>query len=379
MLNASLCTAEDDWITILVHGAIGFQANLSVSTAIQARKDCIKGTAYEKNVLAVREHPYFFALQPINQQGLHKVKPDPSCTNASYAFSVLFDDMLRLYGRPEKNTYYTFGWSGLISGRRRYDEARCLYNELKEVLATLKKEGRLPKVRFISYSHGANLTLNLADLRDTEFCKDSFLIDELIVIGLPIQAVTTRQVQSPLFKDVYSIYSRGDKIQRVDATSPSPYNIFSQRIFKGRFRKKITQIELRFTAPFRKNPCYCLPPNMRGTVNQSPGHTELWFFGWTESGYRKNLHMYPLPGAVFIPYLMAVAKKEKAMNFQVDIRPEKEIAIVRSDCDTTQVPFMSLAQYNELITKAYTFDPSKPEYRDTFVKLQTSVDIKAYR
>lgn len=374
LLGITAIKAQEEWLTIFVHGAIGFQANASLTTVMQIRKDCIEGTPYEKNVLSIREHPYFFALQPINRLGLHPVKEDPTCTNASHALSILFDEMFSLYGFDQKNTYYTFGWSGLISERRRYNAARCLYTELKTKLHDLKKEGISPKVRIIAYSHGGNLVLNLADLRAREFPCDQFQIDELILVALPVQAVTTRQAQSPLYKEVYSIYSRGDKIQRIDATSPSPYNIFSQRTFKGRrLRNNITQIELRFTAPLRRSPYYCLPSNMRGIINQSPGHTELWFFGWVESGYRKNLHMYPLPGSVFIPYLLTVAKDQRCRNFQVDLRPEKEHAIVRTNDCSRVVPFMSRKQYNDLIAKAFMFDPSRPEYLEAFVKHQTSV------
>jgi hypothetical protein len=118
---------------------------------------------------------------------------------------------------------------------------------------------------------------------------------------------------------------------------------------------------------------------MRRTHNQSPGHTELWFFGWAESGYRKNLHMYPLPGAVFIPYLMSVAQKEQSCNFQVDLWPEKEEAIVRTGCTASKVPFLCKQEYTKLIEKAFSFDPSRPAYKETFVKHQLSVDIKAYR
>lgn len=371
--------AQEDWITILVHGIVGFRANASVQTFIQVRKDCIDGTDYEKNVMQMREHPYFFTLQPIQKLGLHEVKENPHCTSAAYAFSQLYDDMLSLYGKPQKNSYYTFGWSGLISEKRRYQAARCLYQGLQELIALYKKQKRHPKIRIMAYSHGGNVVLNLADLRAKEFSSDAFTIDELILVGLPIQAVTTRQVQSPLFKDVYSLYSRGDKVQRIDATSPSPYNIFSQRTFKGKFCKKITQIELRYTAPLRNTGCLCLPPNMRGTVNQSPGHTELWFFGWVESGYRNNLHMYPLPGAIFLPYLMHVAKQQPCTSVQIHLWPEKEMAIVRSDAGSKQVPFLSKKRYSNLITKAFSFHPSRPEFVDEFVKLQTGTNIKGYR
>jgi hypothetical protein len=373
---------EEEWLTILVHGAVGFAANISLSTIIQAKKDCIVGTSYEKNVIQVREHPYLFTMQPMQKLGLQPVKENTNTLNASYAFATLYDEMQRLCDHRQKNYFYTFGWSGLISESRRYDDARTFYCEVKKLITEFnrkRKNKKKIKVRILGYSHGATLTLNFAGLRKTEFCEDTFVIDELYLIGIPVTTHPTKQLRSPIFKKVYNIYSKGDRVQRLDIFSPT--NLLSHRVFKGRNLDKVKQIEFRYTAPLRKSPCNCLSSNMRGTINQSPGHIELWFFGWTPNNYRKNLDMYPLSGAVFIPYLVCAAEKINCPHVTVDIRPESEKSLVRAywDDEYTEVPFFTREQYTALLNKAIQFHPSRPEYKDSYVELQTSVDSGAYR
>jgi hypothetical protein len=68
----------------------------------------------------------------------------------------------------------------------------------------------------------------------------------------------------------------------------------------------------------------------------SPGHTELWFYGWTPNNYRHNHPLYPLPCVALVPALIHATQqceKEKNKCFKptiVDIRPEHEIVLVRN-------------------------------------------------
>ncbi len=368
-ITFSLAAHSDEWATILIHGTVGFQANASFKTISQIKKDEIEGSDYERNVLAVREHPFLFALQPMQKMGLHPVKKTKGFLEAAYAYSILYEEVQRLCGIKEKNQFYTFGWTGLISKKRRYREALQLY---KEVRALAHKK----KVRVIAYSHGATLLLQLAKVRECEFPNDTFSLDEIVLVGIPVQSETTQQIYSPLFKKIYNIYSRGDKVQRLDIFTSDKF--FTHRTFKGKLPESLTQIELRVTAALRKNPCYCLPPNMRGIINQSPGHIELWFFGWTTSNYRKNLNIYPLPAAVFIPYLTCTAQKETSSHVQIDIRPERELAFLKSlSCERfEEVPFFSLTDYTALITQSLEFHPSQEEYKEMYEALQFTIDTK---
>ncbi len=375
IVHAATAQESEEWITILIHGTVAFQSNASLQNVVLIKQDRIEGTKYERNVLQVRKNEYLFTVQAIQEIGLHRVKKKPGFLNAAYAFSTLYADVQNLCGIKEKNTFYTFGWSGLISMKRRYAEARSLYQEIKKLL---KKKGKKTKIRLIGYSHGATMLLNCADVRCKEYPQDTFQFDEVFLVGIPVQKVASRQVKSPLFKQVYSIYSHGDKVQRLDVFTP--YDLISHRTFKG-CQANLTQIDMRISAPLRPNPCYCLPSNMQGTINQSPGHIELWFFGWIPSSYRQNLNMYPLPAAVFIPYLVCAAKKLPCNHIQVDIWPEEEFAYLRShlkDC-CAEIPFFTNEQYVGLIDKGLEWHPSRPEYKKSFDKLLNSVDKNAYQ
>ncbi|MBA3751886.1 hypothetical protein H0X06_03785 [Candidatus Dependentiae bacterium] len=366
-------TTAEEWITVLIHGVVGLQANISFTTLFQAKRDLTEGTIYEKNVLELREHPFLSMIQPIGKLGLHPAKKNKNWLSAAYAFGALFSTMERICKIHRKNYFYTFGWSGLVSCKRRHCESRTLYTQLSQKIAHFKRAGKNPKIRLIGFSHGATLLLNLADIRNKEFSQDSFSVDEVYLIGLPVTRITSRQAHSSLFKAIYSIYSRQDKVQKLDIFSSQEFS--SHRLFKGRVPDSLTQIELRISAPLRPNPLYCPPSFMRGVINQSPGHSELWFFGWTQTSYRKNLNMYPLPAALFAPYLICAAQKTACKNIQIDIRPCTERALLRfqNSYETLSIPFLSHKEYTDLIKKAFTFHPSNPQYKENFLKQQTSI------
>ena len=373
----------EEWCIVLIHGAIGLQANLTFNTIIQAKNDTIEGTVYERNVLALRENPYLFTLQPIQKLGFHPVKKPSGalddCMNAAYMFQTLYREMQDICSIREKNTFYTFGWSGLISEKRRYTEACLLYKKIKQKILEGKKRGVKVKIRLIGYSHGATLLLNLGDIREDEFPSDTFLIDETFLIGIPVTIPTHQQILSPLFKKMWSIYSRGDKVQRLDIFSPCDF--LSHREFKGYVPPHVTQIEMRYTARLQRNPCYCLPPNMRGIINQSPGHIELWYFGWAPSSYRKNLHMHPMPGAIFIPYLTCAAQKLPCQHVIVDLRPDQNSTRITSKYgyDCVIMPFIPQNCYKRLLEKAMSFHPNNPKYRECFLTLQSRIGASDFK
>ena len=378
---STLCAdAQPEWITILVHGAVGLGANLSGRTISLIKHDEIEGSSYERNVRKIRHHPYLFSLQPINQLGLHPVTKDDVSVNAAYIFSVLYTDVANQVGTRENNTFYTYGWSGLISARERTCAARNFYKDIRDLIDAKTKEGKKPKIRLIGYSHGCTMVLQFAELRATpEFCKDTFMIDESIFIGLPVNKTVRKFICCDPFKKIYHIYSMSDKIQKLDVfTGP---HILSDRDFKRHDCKDLTQIELRFTAALHCPPGKVLPSNMRGIINQSPGHVELWSFGWTGSMYRKNLSMYPVCGAVFIPFLIHAAHEAHNDHVKVDIRPEQERAFVTTKlgCKRICIPFMSCSEYQAFLDKAMSFHPCNPKYRDAFLKLESSVEIKNYK
>lgn len=109
--------------------------------------------------------------------------------------------------------FYAFGWAGDLDFTLRENEARTLYAELQKLVAAYRAQyGATPVIRLITHSHGGNVALNLAKVRDQQ---DDFKV-EAIILACPIQKATSALAADPFFSKVYSLYSTMDMIQVVD-------------------------------------------------------------------------------------------------------------------------------------------------------------------
>jgi pimeloyl-ACP methyl ester carboxylesterase len=126
---------------------------------------------------------------------------------------------------------YLFGWSGSLSFQERKKAAVDLYNWLKKI------DG---PITIIGHSHGGNVALNLVQVAE-ERGDTTFAIDTLILLAVPVQVVTEHYVSSPIFKRVFSFYSRSDFTQTMDPeglykewgkSARLQKRIFSRRTFK---------------------------------------------------------------------------------------------------------------------------------------------------
>ncbi|MCX5922580.1 MAG: alpha/beta hydrolase fold domain-containing protein [Candidatus Dependentiae bacterium] len=109
--------------------------------------------------------------------------------------------------------FYTFGWSGKLSFNSRKETAQELYNALKNLSKRYTEEhGITPEITLITHSHGGNVALNLAKVQD----PDNQLKVEAILLACPVQSETQELVKDPLFKKIYSFYSRKDWMQVLD-------------------------------------------------------------------------------------------------------------------------------------------------------------------
>lgn len=376
--NIQILIAENQWMNIFVHGVVALKANLTPGLLVRLVSDDIECTQYAKNVLTVRENPYLFNMQPMQGLNLRRINPCVSAPSGSYVFSILYNMVNKYaYGPNIKNRFYTFGWSGLLSRKRKFEEARLLYIQLRDEVNKLKAHGHNPKVRIIAYSQGGNVSLNLSSLRQCEFQADTFNIDELILIGMPIAKTFTPLLHNPIFKKIYNIYSRADIVQHLDITETGT---LSHRRFKGCLPDKLTQIELKIVGPLNK-----ICPNQsrrQRAIDQSPGHVELWFFGWTHHSYRKDLSYYPLPAAVFSPLIIASAQKHASCsrNLKVEIRPHEEIMKVRAHetCKTQTFPFLNIHQLTKLRIKATEYHPGQPKYLPKYLELHSKLNHCLY-
>ncbi len=257
------------WMTIFVHGSFG--SLLGFLNLKQVMADDVAGTVYKKASGRMRKDPYFFGDQPLMKKGLVAIAPtfDIGVTDnkkyAVYPMLKVYESMTE-YAKPskEKNYFYTFGWSGLMSQSRRCKEAIRFYNALHEELGKYHKIGIYPKIRILAHSHGGNLVAYLSAIeellssdrvkpvsvvalsrmrdqikklpgsrqrkkkgqkvwdykpRGHEPNGHGLSVDELILWGVPVQPETDCLFASPFFKTVYHFYSNEDLVQRIDWVS----------------------------------------------------------------------------------------------------------------------------------------------------------------
>lgn len=288
LIPFGLYAQEEPWMTIFVHGT--FRPYFSMREMIKIAKDSLKDGHYVRNTLTLRDHPFFREHQAIQGYGLQPINTSENCSGcASAALAMLYERhdsgcQAPLIG----NLWYTFGWSGLLLRSERAQAARQLYQAITDELAHLEQRGIKPRIRLIGFSHGGNVALQVAQHAPAQWC-----IDELILIGTPVQKDTDHLITRPCFKKIYHLYSLADYIQNADLISSNYFS--SHRRFARRkgleIPDNLTQIQIRIGRTPR--------------THLDPGHTELWFFGWTTKRYRKKFPLHPLPVVAFVPLIIA--------------------------------------------------------------------------
>ncbi len=374
---------KEAWMTVLVHGS--FATTLGLISVFNVIKDKMRKTNYKKMTRLMRNDPFFYQMQPLQELGLKPLEPtfDPqgmTHKHAAFPISAAYQVMNEIaHNEKEKNYFYTFGWSGLVSQARRRKEALKLYLALMEEYATLKARGINPKIRLIAHSHGGNLILNTAGIHEllqkgieNEPTADRypdadhlasmtqlhavlkaqnaahtvapFHIDELVLLGTPIQPETLAFFLSPFFKKIYNIYSDDDIIQSMDWVSTRRY--YSEKRVAltpiSTHQPTIIQVKVTLNKPVNEEPT---EPVIRpqdpapaetdqskamGTIKDTihtlwsrifgarktkaaldPLHKEFWFMGWKARDQQilAQQHIQPYPYAIFLPFIQKLITK----------------------------------------------------------------------
>jgi len=130
--------------------------------------------------------------------------------------------------------FYSFGWSGKLSCKERESVALELYAALHDLMQQYEQEhGQYPHLTIITHSHGGNVVLNMVNAQ----INPSWAIDRLILLACPVQKVTCDYVKHPLFRKIYSFYSKLDAVQILDPqgvqrkTDQRETPLFSERMF----------------------------------------------------------------------------------------------------------------------------------------------------
>ena len=340
--------AKDQWITILVHGNISIKPFLSYKNIRNLMFDAIDQSEYQFAADSIRLDPFFYGVQQMQPIGLLPINKQ-SCKkgDACAAFTNIFDELISYTKKEEENDYYTFGWSGLMSHTKRLEEALFFYDELVKLIELYQNKNIYPKIRLIGYSHGGNVCLNLANAYQKNILKKLTSIDQLILLGMPVQTENAYLVESNLFKKVYHFYSTADKMQRIDFFSFKRF--FSRKRFKNIKTENLTQIEVSL---------------IQGKKDFSPGHTELWFFGWTAFNYRKDFPLYPFSLVHILPLLLeSIEQHEPKKHLMLTLYPQEErltLAHKKNKRDKKIVKnysFLSREEHKKLGEKALAYSP----------------------
>ena len=313
-------------MNVFVHGTI--LRYVSLIAIFNLVKESVKNNNQEKGlkrIVSGYKDAYraasFYRLQPIYKQGLHSIKLGDEDIEAAQKqdsfylrklFACLFDDVSASIIKDksiQQSRYYTFGWSGELSGKERNKAASELYTSLVQEQTRLQTETNMPvELNVYSHSHGGNVVLLLAQQEDEH--KKQLSIDKFFSFGIPIQIETEQLVLCELFKSVYHFYSTGDIIQISDIVSTDGGK--SRRRFgdKNTFElpEKLVQIEVLVDS-------------------YKPRHMEFWFFGasvFPYVFYRKRFPIYPLPIAVFTPVICHLLQSVQNVCTDVILQIVKE-------------------------------------------------------
>ncbi|MGE0009242.1 MAG: hypothetical protein AB7F19_01765 [Candidatus Babeliales bacterium] len=333
---------EQPWITIFVHGIISVKPFLSPYNIYILMRDDIHGSVYAHTICHARKDPFFEHYHAMQQIGLKKIDLNViEKSRAATAFARSYDCVAHSISSHEHNTYYTYGWSALLSKKLWKDEGELFYKALLQEIETYRAQGIQPKIRIIGYSHGGTIAAHLANAYNEE--NTAFYVDELILLGMPGVPEAKELIQSPLFKKIYQIYSHGDRVQTLDFFSLNV--VFSRKTFFGgknlpdNFHQigiKLYRLSSSCTAKCKYGHAWPAPP--RHVRPAHPGHTELWSFGWA-GGYRQYYPLYPLPIGVFIPWFIELSKQCSDCSRHISIAMHPYAEHTQIKCHDTHITY----------------------------------------
>lgn len=349
LLNSSALCADDKdlWATIFIHGTI--KSHLSMRNIATIWQGNVSKSAYATISRYFREHPIFKTQQAMQGIGLQRITFNDVINGSGAAATAHVVDYFTKQLRPnEKNFYYTFGWSGLLSATTRKKAASKLYHKLVQLKEQACRQDKNLRLRIIAFSHGGNVALNLANL-ENEY-KRGLAINELILLAMPVQQDTDFLVTHPMFCGwIYHLYSFNDLVQGLDHISSNYFTCHHKFTPRRDFclPDNLVQVEVSVTNVI-ETACVYRRTKQQGkmpvqTYHINPGHSEFWTFGWAPRGYRNYFPLYPQPIVVFVPHLVHAA--QQAVNkghrdLTLDIKPARELITIIANKYCYNMPFV---------------------------------------
>lgn len=368
---------REPWIVVFIHG--NFNTGLGLFSIKPVFRDSIKGSTYSRVTRQMRKDPFFFQEQPILHRGLVSVTPSFNHPIGEFKYAVYpimsaYREISEIIApNKEELHFYTFGWSGLMSQTHRLKEALRLYNAVSEEIQKFRALGLQPKVRIIAHSHGGNVSLNVASINealalerkhndpfdyiahekslgvherqtlqkaltflkelpkeknplfeqsqkryDYYPSKETLTVDELIVLGTPIQPETSHLIRSCTFKNIYNFYSEGDIVQIMDFISSkkcqqrfdpdvvhegAPHLVEAKVMVERNLQKDVSRYE---SHPWWRK---VMIDSWFAGESKDPTHKDLWFLAWNKDFTQPNFPLSPLPVVAIVPILMAAVNR----------------------------------------------------------------------
>lgn len=373
LLSSMYSFSSQPEMTIFVHGTVK-PVEFSFANLIKIMRNKIDNSIYMRTAAHVRNDPFFYQSQAIQGPGLKRV--DENCkSKGALCLARLYEEQYTfLNNKASQRLYYTFGWNGLLNTRKRYEAAKILHRDLVAEITRLRQQRINPKIKIVAYSHGANVVLNLPAIQDDDptLEKNVFHIDELVMLGAPIQRSTDYLVSRSLFKKIFNLYSTEDPIQTMDIFSSRQF--FSGKRFASRTRfkvpKKLTQVRIRTIRAIKRldkikempeHPYQVLSKKGIRLSHRDSGHTELWSFKWGAYWYRETYPLVPLPTATFVPSIVHALEthvpEKRHITFDYARSHAGALLIPRAKKEKIAVPILDIPTTKNIYKLAKNFVP----------------------
>lgn len=294
-------------ITVFIHGTTGSTLNFcepikcfSNSASLEEKPGEEERPDFTKKVVeSYRNHPAMSYDQILGPEGFYIWEDNKNQIQDAATYLIpAYKKIAKIAGvSAEHETYATFGWSGILSQKARKKSGFELYHALidyqKKQQLNGKKEAR---IRLITHSHGGNVALWLA--KAEEVFKKGLQVETLVMLGAPIQIETAEYIKSPLFTNIYLLYSIGDSVQRSDCISTRTHKSFA------RMQDLVDLKSLEKTSGLHRHDILL---GINKNANQIT-HINMWL-----SGRSKKLAsaLGPLPLFVLIPTIFQLNQKER--------------------------------------------------------------------
>lgn len=314
VLRPKNLTIKEHIITVFVHGTVN--APRTAGDILSALRGNFDNTKYGQKVSSLRNDSFFYQCQAMQGQGLIPIDMNIEEGNASGMLANIFQiSYSRAFPEHSKQSFYTFGWSGALSEFDRLKAAENLYSSLHELIIKHRERGIRLRVNLIGYSHGGTVCLNMSNYYSK---KDDFTIDNLVLLGTPIQKSSYLKIGSPLFSSIYNIYSNGDSAQTLDWISCDNHELPKRTFIHKRgsaLPSKLKQIKLKLVE-YKET-------NSKGRFKRlvyHPNHFDFWFFSWSFDPKIQNKYpLKPIPIAAFVPKIMEVSNNSKVRHITMAV------------------------------------------------------------